>query len=151
MTQRGNQAACRTTLAVLLIAVLASINLSPLFGQRDTIRADVDLVVVPTSVKGSDGRFVYDLKKEDFSIFEAGRSQQLQQFSIDPAPLSSVVLIDTGIGGIALRRFSAAIVALSSAFTPMDEMEAYRFQKYVTKLSDFSSDQDKLENDLALI
>ena len=151
MTQRGNQAACRTTLAVLLIAVLASINLSPLFGQRDTIRADVDLVVVPTSVKGADGRFVYDLKKEDFSIYEDGRQQQIQQFSIDPAPLSAVVLIDTGIGGIALRRFSSAVVSLSSAFTPMDEVEVCRFQKYIAKLSDFSNDEDKLEKDLAFI
>jgi VWFA-related protein len=122
-----------------------------LFAQRATIRADVDLVVVPTSVKDADGRFVYDLKQEDFSIFEDGRRQEIQQFSIDPAPLSAVVLIDTGIGGIALRRFSAAITALSSAFIPTDEVEAYRYQKYVAKLSDFSSDQEKLEKDLAFI
>jgi len=128
---------------LLLIAAIASIGLSPLLGQRDTIQADVDLVVVPVSVKDADGRLIHDLKKEDFSIFEDGRRQQIQQFSIDPAPLSTVVLVDTGIAGSALRRFSKAIGALSSAFTPMDEVEAYRFQKYVAKLSDFTSDREK--------
>jgi VWFA-related protein len=142
---------CRTILSILLIAAVISISLSPLLGQRATIRADVDLVVVPTSVKDADGRFVYDLKREDFSIFEDGQRQQIQQFSIDPAPLSAVVLVDTGIGGTALRRFSAAITAFSSAFIPMDEVEAYRYQKYVAKLSDFSSDQEQLEKGLAFI
>ena len=70
---------------LLLIAAIASIGLSPRLGQRDTFRADVDLVVVPASVKDADGRSVYDLKQEDFSIFEAGRRQQIQQFSIDPS------------------------------------------------------------------
>src|SRR5207237_1115782 len=130
---------------------ISSISLSPLLGQRDTIRADVDLVVVPTSVKDADGRFVYDLKEEDFSVFEDGLRQQIQQFSIDPAPLSAVVLIDTGIGGTALRRFSAAITAFSSSFIPMDEVEAYRYHKYIAKLSDFSSEPDKLEKGLAFI
>jgi len=33
----------------------------------------------------------------------------------------------------------------------MDEVEAYRFQKYVAKLSDFTSDREKLENSLAFV
>src|SRR5215831_18212099 len=148
MAHRENQALSRT---IFLIVAIAAISLPPLHGQRATIRADVDLVVVPTSVKDADGRFVYDLKQEDFSIFEDGRRQQIQQFSIDPAPLSAVVLIDTGIGGTALRRLSAAITALSSAFIPVDEVAAYRYQKYVAKLSDFNSDQDEFEKDLTFI
>src|SRR5947208_2521781 len=106
-----NGAICRVRWIILLIAAIGWTALS---AQRPTIRADVDLVVVPTSVKDADGRFIYDLKQEDFSIFEDGRRQQIQQFSIDPAPLSSVVLVDTGIGGTSLRRFAAATVALSS-------------------------------------
>jgi Ca-activated chloride channel homolog len=136
---------------LLLIAAIASIGLSPLLGQRDMIQADVDLVVVPASVKDADGRLIYDLKKEDFSVFEDGRQQEIRQFSIDPAPLSAVVLVDTGITGSALRRFSRAIGALSSAFTPMDEVEAYRFQKYIAKLSDFTNDDEMLETGLAFV
>src|SRR5215831_5495158 len=148
MAHRENQALSRT---IFLIVAIAAISLPPLHGQRATIRADVDLVVVPTSVKDRDGHFVYDLKQEDFAIFEDGRRQQIQQFSIDPAPLSAVVLVDTGLGGTALRRFSAAITALSSAFIPMDEVEAYRYQKYVAKLSDFTNDEEQLQKGLAFI
>ena len=66
---------------LLLIAAIASIGLSPLLGQRDTFRADVDLVVVPASVKNADGCSVYELKQEDFSIFEDERRQRIQQIS----------------------------------------------------------------------
>src|SRR5437867_1351921 len=135
---------------LFLIAAIASIGLSPRLGQRDIIQADVDLVVVPASVKDADGRVIYDLKEQDFSIFEDGRRQQIQQFSIDPAPLSAVVLVDTGISRSALRRFAAATVALSSAFTVMDETEVYRFDKLVTKLSDFTTDYEAFEKSLAV-
>src|SRR6059058_1706928 len=134
---------------LFLIAAIASIGLSPRLGQRDIIQADVDLVVVPASVKDADGRVIYDLKEQDFSIFEDGRRQQIQQFSIDPAPLSAVVLVDTGISRSALRRFSKAIGALCSAFTTMDEVETYRFQKYIAKVSDFTNDEEQLKTDLA--
>ena len=90
--------------------------------QRDTIRAEVDLVVVPASVRDADGKFVYDLQREDFSILEDGRPQQLSQFSIDPSPLSVAVVLDTGLGGNALRRFAASALSLTSAFTEMDEV-----------------------------
>ena len=97
MAQPDSQADRRTIFRAWLIVSIAAIGLSSLLAQRPTIRADVDLVVVPTSVKNTQGRFVYDLKQEDFTIFEDGRQQQIQQFSIDPVPLSTVVLVDTGI------------------------------------------------------
>lgn len=153
MADRENRVACRTITRTLLLLVsaIASISLSSLLAQRPTIRTDVDLVVVPTSVKDANGHFVYDLKQEDFSIFEDGRQQQVQQFSIDPAPLSTVVLVDTGIGGASLRRFSAGTVALSSAFIPTDETEIYRFDKFVTKLSDFTRNYEAFEKSLKVI
>jgi VWFA-related protein len=150
MAQSDNPA-WRTILRLSLIAVIVWRTLSPLYGQQATIRADVDLVVVPTSVKDAAGRFVYDLKEEAFSIFEDGRRQQIQQFSIDPAPLSTVALVDSGIGGTSLRRFAAATVALSSAFIPMDETEAYRFDKFVTRLSDFTTNSEAFEKSLTVI
>src|SRR5438067_3057554 len=139
MPHRETCRAWRNIIRVLLIATIGCTTLLPLLGQRPTIRADVDLVVVPTSVKDAQGRFVYNLGQEDFAVFEDGKRQQIQQISIDPAPLSTVVLIDTGIGGTSLRRFAAATVALSSAFTQMDETASYRFDKFVTKLSDFTT------------
>jgi VWFA-related protein len=135
----------------LLIAGIALATVSPLSGQRDTIQTGVDLVVVPVSVKNAEGRFVYDLEQKDFTILEDEKPQEIAQFSIDPAPLSVAVLVDTGVDGAALRRLSEAIVSLSSAFTPMDEAEIYRFDKFVTKLSDFTNDYQQFEKSLAIV
>ncbi len=131
-------------MALLLCAAFAR-------AQRDTIQTGVDLVVVPVSIKDGNGRFIYDLEQKDFTIFEDGKRQEIAQYSIDPAPLSVAVLVDTGVDGAALRRLSEAIVSLTSAFTPMDEAEIYRFDQFVTRLSDFTSEYQQLEKSLAIV
>jgi VWFA-related protein len=136
---------------VFLVGIISLGALATVAAQRETIRTQVDLVVVPTSVRDADGRFVYDLKREDFSIFEDGRSQEISQFSIDPLPLSVAVLVDTGMGGGVLRRFARSIVSLSSAFTDIDEAEVYRFDDTVGKISDFTSSPETLEKNLTVI
>ena len=136
---------------MLLVASVVLISVSPLLAQRDTIRTGVDLVVVPVSVRGASGGFVYGLEQKDFSIFEDGRQQQIGQFSIDPSPLSAVVLVDTGVGGNALRRFASSIAALSFAFADRDEVAVYRFDSTVGKVSDFTSDKEVLEQNLIAI
>lgn len=138
-------------LQVLLIAVTSLAAAATMSAQRDTIRARVDLVVVPASVRDADGKFVYDLKREDFSIMEDGRPQDISQFSTDPAPLSVAVLVDTGLGGRALRRLASSIVSLSSAFTDIDEVEFYRFDDTVGKISDFTSNREVLEKNFTVV
>jgi|SRR6266850_2143646 len=147
----GKWTASKGLLRMLLGAGISLAALGDVAAQRETIRTRVDLVVVPASVRDADGRFVYDLKREDFSILEDGKSQEVSQFSIDPSPLSVTVLVDTGIGGGGLRRFSRSIVSLSSAFTDMDETEVYRFDDTVRKISDFTSSPDALEKNLTII
>jgi VWFA-related protein len=141
----------RGFLTVFILIGIACANVGQGLTPQGTIRTDVDLVVIPASVKDGNGRFIYDLQQQDFRIFEDGRPQEIQRFSIDPVPLSAVVLVDTAIGGSALRRFSDAVVTLSSAFTPMDEAEIYRFDKFVTKLSDFTNSDEAMEKSLVMI
>jgi hypothetical protein len=59
------------------------ITSATIVAQRDTIRAGIDLVVVPTAVRGSDGKFVYDLNKDDFTVLEDGRVQEIRSLSTD--------------------------------------------------------------------
>jgi hypothetical protein len=44
-------------------------------------RFRIDLVSVSATVTDGDGRFVADLRKEDFSVYEDGRRQTLTQFT----------------------------------------------------------------------
>jgi VWFA-related protein len=124
----------------------------PLLGQRDTIRTGVDLVVIPVTVKGSNGEFVYGLKKEDFTIFEDGKLQEIRQFSFDQSSLSVAVLLDTAVDGDALRSFMDSIIVLSSAFTDNDEIEVYRFdRKGIVKLSDFTASRQAFQESLPVV
>jgi hypothetical protein len=57
------------TIAKSLLLLLA---ISPLMAQDFQIRAVVDLVVVPFSVKGDDNALIAGLGAEDFTVLEDG-------------------------------------------------------------------------------
>jgi VWFA-related protein len=104
------------------------------------VRARVDLVVVPLSVRDSDGALVTGLTKENFTVTEDGKPQPISYFSIDPIPLSAAIVIDDGMGGTALKRLVPIMTSLTAGFSPDDEMVAFRYDHFVWKLSDFTKD-----------
>src|SRR5438046_4943372 len=83
-------------------AVLALVCV--LGAQDFMVKTRVDLVVVPTSVQDSAGKLVAGLTQKDFTIFEDGQPQSISNFSDDPQPLSAAIVIDTGMGGISMKR-----------------------------------------------
>ena len=47
----------------------------------EVVRIDANLVTIPAQVMDRNGRFITDLKKEDFQIFEDGVEQEVSFFS----------------------------------------------------------------------
>jgi VWFA-related protein len=128
-------------------AIVALLVLSSLTSAQDVrIRTGVELVVVPVSVRDKAGKLVGDLMRADFSITEAGKKQNITQFSVDPVPLSIVFLLDTGITDIALDKLKSSLPALLGAMSEDDEIAIYRFDKHVERLLDFSNDRTQLQN-----
>jgi VWFA-related protein len=105
------------------------------------IRARVELVVVPVSVRDSGGKLVLGLEKDDFIVTEDGAPQHLASFSVEPALLSAAIVIDDGMGSVALKRLIPLLDVMTSGFTAEDEMIAYRYDHFVRKLSDFTKDK----------
>jgi len=128
----------KLTLLALLTAVVAS-------AQDYKIRAKIDLVVVPVTVKGSNEKLVTGLKMEDFVILEDGRRQTISNFSTDPIPLSAAVVIDTGLSAGSLSKIQKTFPALAGAFSEFDEIAVYRYDKFVTKVLDFSQNAERIE------
>src|SRR5215467_15906295 len=126
-----------TTLACILTLVLGAALAA---GQDFQLRTKVDLVQVSASVRDDNGSLVRNLTKNDFSVFEDGVPQEITNFSVDPQPLSAVILVDTALGGGELRRLTLVAGTLFKQFREMDEVEVYRYDKFVTKLSDFTID-----------
>jgi len=58
------------------------------------LRVDIDLVVVPVMVTDVHGSPVMDMRREDFSILEEEKPQQVRYFYAEDAPLSVGLIVD---------------------------------------------------------
>jgi VWFA-related protein len=115
---------------------------------------NIQTVVVPVNVRDAQGKLVTGLTKDDFKVTEDGVPQIVSNLSIDPAPLSAAIVVDDGIGGDSLKRLVPLLEVMTSGFAPEDEMVAFRFDHFVWKLSDFTSDHKTIQksfNELARI
>ena len=59
-----------------------------------SIHVDVPLVTVPVLVTTKDGQFIPNLKKENFRVFEDGTQQTINDFKIEAAPITAVLLVE---------------------------------------------------------
>jgi VWFA-related protein len=106
--------------------------------QLDTvIRVNVNLRIVPVTVTDNAGKIVQGLQQEDFAIYENGVKQQIKYFSSDPFPLSTAIVIDTGLPDTTLNRVKDTLRALGGAFGPYDEAAIFSYGGTVTQQSDF--------------
>jgi VWFA-related protein len=122
-----------------LLALIPLVLLATSAGWSQ-FRARIELVDVPVNVRDADGRLVTGLTKDDFKVLEDGVPQTISSFSIDPAPLSAAIIVDDGMGGNALKRVADALDVMTSGFSAEDEMASFRYDHFVWKLSDFTSD-----------
>ena len=63
--------------------------------EGDVIRFDTSLVTVPVTVLDRNGRYVPQLRRESFRIYENGLEQKIAYFATTDSPFSVVLLIDT--------------------------------------------------------
>jgi Ca-activated chloride channel family protein len=107
-----------------------------------TLKENVRLVVVPVTAKDRDGRLVQDLTREDFKILEDGKQRPIQYFSNEMAPISALILLDTGMAAKSLATVRSQLRSLSNAFGPSDEVALYFFDKHIHLGQDFTSQAD---------
>jgi VWFA-related protein len=124
----------------LIVFSLVTLLFGGVKNARSQIRVNSEIVVVPVTVRDADGEFVNDLTKSDFTILEDGKVQEISSFDNEPQPMSAVILIDDGIGGIAIHRVASQLQVLAAGFTPKDEISVYRYSGVVDLLSEFSTD-----------
>jgi Ca-activated chloride channel homolog len=67
---------------------------SALNAHTKPLRADVDLVLVPTTVTDGKNRPVTDLQKQNFAVYEENAAQEIRNFSTEDAPISVGLILD---------------------------------------------------------
>ncbi len=112
-----------------------------------TISINPTFVLVPVTIKDSNGRLVGGLRPKDFSVLENGQQQTLKFFTSDPFALSAAVIFDTGMADVGLKKVQETLSALQGAFSQFDEVAIYTYSSTVGRVSDF----DKVGNQLTAV
>jgi Ca-activated chloride channel homolog len=122
--------------------------------QKDfTIQTTSRLVLLDVSVKDAAGGFVSGLTKDNFKVFENGKTQQITQFANSDIPVTVGIAVDES-GSMRPKRaqvITAALVFIQAS-NPMDEMFVVNFNEKARRgLPDqllFSDDAKELRSAL---
>ena len=63
--------------------------------EGEVLRVNTTLVTVPATVMDRNGRYVANLSKEDFLLFENGVEQEVAYFAAVEKPFTVVLMLDT--------------------------------------------------------
>lgn len=117
--------------------------------------AGVDVVNVTAAVQDLDNRFVTDLGKDDFVLYEDGVPQEIRYFGRHTdVSMNLGLLVDTSGSQVLLleeQRNAGALFFRSLLRPDSDRAFAMKFDSEVALLQDFTSSVEKLEAGLALM
>ncbi len=137
-------------LAGAAIAALVLIIPPVLLGQQDQqprFKTGVDVVSVSATVTDASGRFVRNLTRDDFVLYEDGVAQPILYFNNERVPVSLGLALDTS-GSMAGEKIRAAQGALSRFLVdllgPEDEVFVYRFSDEAVLVQGWTTDRRRL-------
>jgi VWFA-related protein len=114
--------------------------------EGDIIRVNTTLVTVPVSVMDRDGRYIPNLQKEDFRIWEDGIEQQVAFFASVDKPFSVVLMLDTSPSTqFRLEDIQDAAISFVNQLRADDRVMVISFNEDIKVLSEFTTDRSKLQ------
>ena len=111
----------------------------------DVIRVNTTLVTLPVSVMDRDGRYIPNLRKEDFRLWEDNVEQNVAVFSSVDKPFSVVLMLDTsGSTRFRLADIQDAAITFVNQLRQDDRVMVVSFDDQVRVLAEFTSDRSRL-------
>ena len=115
-------------------------------GDDDVVRVDTTLVTVPLKVVDRDGKYIPDLRREDFRLFEDDAPQEIAYFASVEKPFTVALLIDTsGSTRFRLEEMQAAAISFVNQLRPEDRVMVVSFDYDVRVLAEPTDNREKLE------
>src|SRR4030095_1191715 len=106
-------------------------------GEGDVVRIETNLVTVPVSVSDRQGRFVPDLRREDFKVFENGNEQPIAYFESSEKPFTVALVLDMSASThFHLWEIKAAATAFAKQLRPQDRVLVVTFSDQVLLLTE---------------
>ena len=117
-------------------------------------RTGVELINVSATVTDASGRFVPNLRKEDFIVYEDGQEQTITHFNAERVPVSLGIALDTS-GSMAGEKFEHAQGALErflfDLLDPNDEVFLVRFSTDANLEQGWTTDKGRISRALRRI
>lgn len=124
----------------------------PINRDEEPIKLGTTLVQVPVTVSEPGGRYVTDLLKTDFSLFEDGVKQRIEFFGSVEKPFSVALLLDSsGSTSAQVELIKSAAVAFIESMRPQDRAMVVSFNDSVHVECELTGDRETLKRAVALI
>jgi VWFA-related protein len=142
--------------SLTMASALATLSAQQQSEPQETFRfkSGVELINVTATVTDASGRFVPNLRKEDFSLYEDDQPQNITHFNAERVPVSLGIVLDTS-GSMEGDKIRAARTALDRFVFDLldrdDEIFIYRFSETPTLLQGWTSDRQLLSRVLGRI
>jgi Ca-activated chloride channel family protein len=108
----------------------------------EVVRVSTALVTVPVSVMDRQGRFIPDLRKEDFRIYEDGVEQEIAFFETADKPFTVALVLDVSDSArLKLAEIQEAAVAFLGQLRPADRILVIAFNRDVSLMTEATADR----------
>jgi len=115
--------------------------------EDDVVRISTTLVTVPVGVMDRQGRFVSELREEQFHLYEDGVEQKIAYFESAEKPFTVALLLDTSDSTrFKLKDIQDAALAFIDQLRPDDRVMVAAFDKSISMLAEATNDRRVLES-----
>lgn len=113
--------------------------------EGDVLRVNTSLVTVPVSVMDRSGKYIPDLSRKDFHIFEEGVEQRVAYFSTVDQPFTVALVMDTSRStDFRLEDIQDAAIAFVNQLKTDDRVMVISFDDQIKVLTKPTSDRDEM-------
>lgn len=135
--------ASRIFFSIVLIGIGVAVSVAQ--EVVETIKTDTNLVMVPVIATSTNGIYVTDLTKSDFTISEDGVPHEIAFFGKVAAPFHVILMLDTSASTQEkLRQIQSAAYAFVQQLQPADRVKIISFDDQVRDLNEFTSNRETL-------
>lgn len=114
-------------------------------GADEVIRVNTALVSLPVIVSDREGRYIPNLRSDDFEVLEDGVEQQIAHFATVETPFTVALLLDTsGSARLRLREMQEAAISFVEQLRPGDRVAIISFGEKVEVQAGPTNDREFL-------